>query len=103
MTFVQRGWVYHAGGKNFDGFANGALLEAKDGYTSVIEGGQFKPYITSTPSDIVAEARIAGKLGYPLHVYTSTAEGRDAFSHALNGVTGVAKQVIFAPKGRVTF
>ncbi|KXO99072.1 hypothetical protein AXK58_24265 [Tsukamurella tyrosinosolvens] len=104
VTFVQRGWVYRAGGKNFDGYANGALLEAKHGYASIVgSNGEFLPFAKSTIAAIVKEAQTARALGIPFQVYTSTPQAQAAFANAMGVVQGGVHTAIYAPKGRVTF
>lgn len=103
VTFVKAGYTYLAGGKKFDSYEAGRLLEAKGQYDWMFDkNGKVYDFIKDKNNPLLilnGEAAVAQALGLPLDIFAQSPKAFQAFSEALAGLPGVS--VKLAPQGRV--
>jgi hypothetical protein len=93
VTGAAPGTVYRVGGVDFDGFANGSLLEAKGpGYANFVRSGQFQPWFQGA-DDLVSQAsrQLLAAGGSPIQWFVAESEAATAIRNLLaqNGITGI--------------
>ena len=71
-------WVYRYNGKDWDGFEDGHLIDAKDNYRSLVKNGGFLPFIEEKET-AVAEIAITKADGYPVRYACSNPVTANAF------------------------
>ncbi len=93
VTGAAPGSVYRVGGVDFDGFANGTLLEAKGpGYATFVRGGQFQPWFQGADG-LVSQAtrQLAAAGGTPIQWVVAEPEAAAAIRNLFgqNGISGI--------------
>jgi hypothetical protein len=71
-------WVYRYGGKDWDGFEDGHLIDAKDNYNGFIKNGKFNKFMTLSETSTANKA-VARSNGYPIRYVCSNPTTAQAF------------------------
>jgi hypothetical protein len=101
ITGRAAGSVYEVNGVKFNGYANGALQEAKGpGYASFVKNGEFQPYFRGAQGLVdQAMRQLAAAGGTPITwsvAEQSTATAIDNL-FASDGISGI--NVVYVPPG----
>ncbi|MDP7707557.1 Tox-REase-5 domain-containing protein [Mycobacterium sp. TY815] len=93
---------YIVSGVKFDGFANGALIDAKSFYAQFTQNGQFMQWWAASPTGgeaVISQAarQLAAAGGIPIQWYVAEPEALSAFRQLLSsrGMSGI--QLVLAP------
>ncbi len=92
-TGTAPGLVYRVDGVDFDGFADGTLLEAKGpGYATFVKNGEFRPWFEGADGLVdQATRQLAAAKGAPVQWRVAEPAAAEAMRNlfAQNGITGI--------------